>query len=307
MEHRRSRSVRARAVRGLGPAPRHRLSRTTATSSSAGAMQFELGQLVPPFHVTHVDAHADLGLGDSGYRYLLSEVLALDVEGRSNPKTGEGAMDHGNFLAFAIACRWIAELTYVFCPGGGDDVLFFVREDYRPDADRLQLVPTSEADLDNVTWGEHNLPVGASRLEPPVPFRQVPAAEFAADGPFDFVFLARSPAFTPLGGGPDLQRPARRVYQWLGTGSARRAIWHWCQNRPLKPEIQLHRSLAGSSSLQGFPVFSGSSLLLKISLIIVRSKALCLPYDLDVVAYPANVANVQWLPSGSAIVKSREG
>src|SRR5690242_18621207 len=31
------------------------------------------GTLVPPFHVTHVDAHADLGLGDVGYVYLLTE------------------------------------------------------------------------------------------------------------------------------------------------------------------------------------------------------------------------------------------
>src|ERR1019366_8668845 len=29
------------------------------------------GMLVPPFHVTHIDAHADLGLGDAGYVHLI--------------------------------------------------------------------------------------------------------------------------------------------------------------------------------------------------------------------------------------------
>ena len=33
------------------------------------------GLLIAPFHVTHVDAHADLGLGDAGYVYLLTELL----------------------------------------------------------------------------------------------------------------------------------------------------------------------------------------------------------------------------------------
>ncbi len=35
------------------------------------------GVLSAPFNVIHVDAHVDLGLGDVGWVYLLSEVLAL--------------------------------------------------------------------------------------------------------------------------------------------------------------------------------------------------------------------------------------
>jgi UPF0489 domain len=38
------------------------------------------GVLEPPFSVTHVDAHADLGLGDAGYEYLLTQLLFKPVE-----------------------------------------------------------------------------------------------------------------------------------------------------------------------------------------------------------------------------------
>jgi hypothetical protein len=58
--------------------------------------------LVPPFHVTHVDAHADLGLGDAGYRYLLT-----DPRGNSKSETsryyGECSVEGG----FALCLRQV--------------------------------------------------------------------------------------------------------------------------------------------------------------------------------------------------------
>src|SRR3954451_4096317 len=44
----------------------------------------ETGRLQPPFHVTHLDAHADLGLGDNGYSYLLTELLFRPPEERTH-------------------------------------------------------------------------------------------------------------------------------------------------------------------------------------------------------------------------------
>jgi hypothetical protein len=63
------------------------------------------GLLVPPFHVTHVDAHADLGGGDAGYVYLLTELLLKPVEERRSPRVGDDGLGDGNYLAFAIANR----------------------------------------------------------------------------------------------------------------------------------------------------------------------------------------------------------
>jgi hypothetical protein len=68
----------------------------------------------PPLAVTHVDAHADLGLGAAGYIYLLATLLHRPLKERRYPQKGEEGLGDGNYLAFAIANRWLDELTYVF-------------------------------------------------------------------------------------------------------------------------------------------------------------------------------------------------
>lgn len=50
----------------------------------------QIGVLRPPLAVTHVDAHADLGLGDAGYIYLLTTLVHLPLEERLYPQKGEG-------------------------------------------------------------------------------------------------------------------------------------------------------------------------------------------------------------------------
>jgi hypothetical protein len=71
----------------------------------------DAGVLRAPFHVTHVDAHADLGLRDAGYMHLLSDLLFRTPEHRRDP--GEHLND-GNYLIFAAGCRWLAGLDYVY-------------------------------------------------------------------------------------------------------------------------------------------------------------------------------------------------
>jgi UPF0489 domain len=163
------------------------------------------GMLQPPFHVTHVDAHADLGMGELGYMYLLSEHLALPPAERWYPRESkEGlaeAMTDGSYLAFAVAARWIADLTYVYCPGGGSDIHPYLLENgdqlrggtiQLPYLTREQLRWLNERPFARVP----NLPVECLE-EPGVPLTISKASEFCAPEPFDFIFLARSPAFTP--------------------------------------------------------------------------------------------------------------
>lgn len=73
----------------------------------------ETGLLAPPVHVTHVDAHADLGTGDGGLEYLLTELLHEPPCRRHSPRTGDDGLGDGNYLAYAIANRWIDDVTYV--------------------------------------------------------------------------------------------------------------------------------------------------------------------------------------------------
>lgn len=166
------------------------------------------GVLTPPFEVVHVDAHADLGLGDCGYMYLLTELLREPVERRRSPRVGDDALGDGNYLCFAIAAGWISDLrfviggrrddpeddvmTYRWQPG---DLLPYLFEDFDFGTRTIRLPTLERKNL------EENL-ISTDRLKPlalgtPVPFDWLLWHEFRADQAFDFVCLARSPAFTP--------------------------------------------------------------------------------------------------------------
>ena len=159
----------------------------------------EEGKLVLPFEVTHVDAHADLGLGDHGYVYFMTELLFAPVEERRFPMIGEGGMDDGNWLNFAIACRWLSDLLYVFnretdTPG---DLLGYVLEGFDGDAEHIQLAALNDTEIKKLWFRPEKWPV-PQRLEPKVPFKALPWKSFQASEPYDVVCLARSPAFTPV-------------------------------------------------------------------------------------------------------------
>jgi hypothetical protein len=158
------------------------------------------GSLTAPFHVTHIDAHADLGLGDSGYLYLLTELLLLDPEDRQHPRTGTSGLNDGNHLAFAIACRWIADLVYVYGRGGGSDELTLVMEGFDRQASHVQLSTLTPQQIERYLHRQET-PV-PSHLEPRVPYRSTRWDKFSAEGPFDFVCLTRSPPYTPVTADP---------------------------------------------------------------------------------------------------------
>ncbi len=166
----------------------------------------EAGILVPPFHVTHVDAHADLGLGDNGYMYLMSSLLFEEVEDRCYPIVGSlGGAEGGvglaasNWLLFAIACRWISDLVYVVNSEGNGrpgDLLYFVMEGFNLDASQIQLAAVERAELRKAIGSYPGRPGKIERLEPPISFTYLGWPKFQAAEVFDFVFLAHSPEYT---------------------------------------------------------------------------------------------------------------
>jgi hypothetical protein len=158
----------------------------------------EEARLVTPFHLTHVDAHADLGQGELCQEYLLSELLHEEPGRRTRPRRGEGGLTDGSFLAFAVACRWIKEIDYVFGSGGGEDIPGNFKPRFAWDADAVQLAVLHKSEVAKLVdfLGPRQRPVPA-RLEPAVPVKEIRWPDYQADGPFDLVCLARSPAFTP--------------------------------------------------------------------------------------------------------------
>jgi hypothetical protein len=161
----------------------------------------ETGQLAAPFHFTHLDAHADLGLGASGYAHLLTDLVHRPVEQRTTPKRGDDGLHSGNFLAYAIGCRWITDVDYVFGPGGGSDLMPYLMDGYydvehgpgRKDLVRLpHLWPD---DIDHLLY-RHGRP-SPTCFEPAVGFRSTRTEHFRAADGYDIVCLTRSPDYTP--------------------------------------------------------------------------------------------------------------
>jgi hypothetical protein len=157
------------------------------------ARAIDTGKLTPPLSVTHVDAHSDLGLGDATYVVLLTEVLFLPIEERRC--RAAKLVNDGNYLAFAIACRWLSDLTLVRNGLGGGrpgDLFPYYMESL--DADNIQLEAMTPEQLGR-RRSDQSYVVEAA--DPKVPLRHMAWREFSTSAPFDVICLARSPDYTP--------------------------------------------------------------------------------------------------------------
>lgn len=158
------------------------------------------GQLEIPFEVIHVDAHADLGLGDSSWSYITGELLHKPVQERIFPKVGGwDGLGEGNYLAFSLACRWIKRLKYIHHPDYEDDIVQFYWKDFKNNSGYLQLPKIKKNELDVLLHLQnHDLEkYKPLSVEPPVPFEIIPSSIYKSDSTFSYVFLTQSPAYTP--------------------------------------------------------------------------------------------------------------
>jgi hypothetical protein len=154
----------------------------------------DAGTIAVPLSVTHVDAHSDLGLGDATYIDLITEILFRPVEDRRTPSAQ--LVNDGNYLAFAIACRWLSDLTLVrneVGDGRPGDLFPYYMEDM--DADHIQLEAMTRDQLDHRMYDR---PYVVEAVEPPARLTHMAWQDFDAASPFDVICLARSPDYTPV-------------------------------------------------------------------------------------------------------------
>ena len=146
----------------------------------------DAGKLRAPFHVTHVDAHSDLGVGYPGPGYVLYNVLSLPPNRRLELDRfyRERKLDEANYLLFTLAARIVGALENVRRPFSRADV---PPQILAPDGGHIRL-PQSFPDL----FEKRNGP------EPLVPYREYKEdGSFRAAAPYDFVSLAISPRYAP--------------------------------------------------------------------------------------------------------------
>ena len=146
----------------------------------------EAGRLQAPFHVTHVDAHSDLGIGYPGPGYVLYNVLSLPPHRRMELDRfyREKKLDEANYLLFALAARIVFSLDNVRRPFSRNDV---PQQILLNDGAHIRL-PQAFPDL----FERANGP------EPLIPYREYKEnGSFRAAAPYDFVSLAISPRYAP--------------------------------------------------------------------------------------------------------------
>ena len=163
------------------------------TETHDGALAFwkarmNARQLIKPFSVVHVDAHADLGIGKPGPGIVLNGVLGIHPDRRDEYMRyyENRQLDEANYLLFALAFRWIDALTLVRDPFSRPDLPSFCVRDgagYRPIRLRSYV-----SDLFEAQYGrEPEIPL--SVYDDPFAYR--------AGEPFCCMNLAHSPRYAP--------------------------------------------------------------------------------------------------------------
>lgn len=145
------------------------------------------GELTVPFHVTHIDAHSDLGIGYPGPGYVLNGVLPQRADIRPDivKYYSLRQLDEANYLLFALAFRWISVLENIRNPRSRADI---PPQILMPGAsDRIRLRSFASGLMETING-----------IEPEIPFLVYDDyAGYHASEPFDFFTLAISPRYAP--------------------------------------------------------------------------------------------------------------
>lgn len=170
------------------------------------------GKLTTPFEMIHIDAHADLGVGehDRSFERISTDILHRPVSERpAAVRDGFGALGFGNWLAYSLACRWIDKMTVVRHPAAKDDLHpgYFVeylqpKWMQRPAVRELNLrmQPLLRSEWESGAWkltGRWGKKLSKPVEAPLIPTTVVERDQFQLDRRPDFLFLCLSPGYSP--------------------------------------------------------------------------------------------------------------
>lgn len=144
-------------------------------------------RLTVPFHVTHVDAHSDLGIGYPGPGFVLYNVISMPPERRLNVQAfyDQQKLDEANYLLFALAMRRVCSLDNVRNPRSHADIPQSILDPEGSGDIRMMSLTSKMFEAKNGP-------------EPRIPFHVYDDyTTFRADAPYDFVSVAISPRYAP--------------------------------------------------------------------------------------------------------------
>ncbi len=172
------------------------------------------GVLSAPFEVVHLDAHADMGLGNLSCLYIAEEMLAQPLEEREVPGGNDPwSLNNCNFLIYALALRWIGKLTYVHHPEWKDDIQWMHMKDFSTTSGIIQLKQFEPGFTDGLEdfMKIKDLPF---RAEPEIPMEVVERKDYRANAKPDFVFITQSPNYTPPTMDPIFEKMGCLIVDW---------------------------------------------------------------------------------------------
>ncbi len=169
-------------------------------------------ELEVPFEVVHVDAHADLGLGNAAYVHIYDNLLGFSLEERKEHnkydfcgKTKQE--DIGDYLLYAFAYRWISKYTYCMNPFRGDhDIPIHLFKDFKeplfsnPETRfAIQLVHNASMNISDIYMAPHRRTeyLKKAMREPEIESALISTIEDVAfNGDYVCTSLAQSPDYT---------------------------------------------------------------------------------------------------------------
>lgn len=156
-------------------------------------------------NIDHIDAHADLGLGDMCFKYLFFNLIRKSVSNRYHHDENVPdieKMGSGNYLLFMIANRWIKSLRYIHLEEKGDDTNWVFFKNLNRDSGYIKLraycesqTPDSWTGIDPYKFITDTNPC---ILDKEVPFETIQFRDYISESSYDYVFLTQSPSHTPV-------------------------------------------------------------------------------------------------------------
>lgn len=136
-----------------------------------------VGRLVPPSMSPTSTRTPTWGRGTLGSSTCLLSSCSHRQKGGATPPKRYGGLTDGNYLSFAVACRWLSGLVFVFSEGRLEDIPPLAMEGFDARASHIELAAVTEGEMFRHAGRMQHARV--EHFEPRVPFALVPRADFS--------------------------------------------------------------------------------------------------------------------------------
>lgn len=151
-----------------------------------------------PFSVTHVDAHSDTGIGDSGYVYLMGELMNYPIDKRRT-ELNTGKVLLGNYLSYALACGWIKDIDFILHELWDNDIFSLYLKNFDINERNFELKGYNKSiDIGLMINKIIDGGIKPSIIDSEIPFNLIPWQSFEAKDNFDYLIFCQSPGYTTV-------------------------------------------------------------------------------------------------------------